>query len=143
LEIKYYENILTADDYLALESKVGDAITSKEQASRAIENQLFSMTAKRGGEVIGSARLVGDGAIYYYINDVWVLPEFQGKGIGTKLVEGLIKHVKATSIRSTSVCICLMSAKGKEGFYEKLGFLQRPHDWEGAGMEMELDIDSE
>lgn len=34
-----------------------------------------------------------------------------------------------------------MIAKGKEGFYEKMGFLRRPHDWEGAGMEIEMKID--
>ena len=30
--------------------------------------------------------------------------------------------------------------KRSEGIYKKLGFIKRPHDWEGAGMEMELDI---
>jgi len=106
-----------------------------------LAHQLYSVTAYLNKEIIGIARLLGDSSIFFYINDVWVLPEYQGKGLGKTLVEWLIKHIKKSCLPGTSVSICLMSAKGKEGFYEKLGFKQRPHDWEGAGMEMELDIE--
>ena len=140
MKIEYKENTLTADEYILFESKMGDPLTTKQQTERSLANQLFSVTATMDNEIVGIARLLGDAAIFYYINDVWVLPKYQGKGIGTKLVEKLIEYVKETSIPGTSVSLCLMSTKGKEGFYKKLGFLQRPHDWEGAGMEMEIDI---
>jgi len=140
MSIEYRENTLTTDEYLRIESMMGDPLTSKEQAERSLAHQLISVTALKDGEIVGIARLLGDSAIYFFIEDVWVLPEYQGQGIGKALVEHLVKYVKDTSIRGTSVSIFLMCAKGKEGFYEKLGFLQRPHDWEGAGMEMELDI---
>lgn len=119
---------------------MGDALTTREQAERSFAHQLFSIAAVRDGELVGIARLIGDEAIYWYINDVWVLPEYQGKGIGSSMVKRLIQYAKETSIPGTSVSLCLMSAKGKEGFYEKLGFLRRPHEWEGAGMEMEIHI---
>ena len=90
-------------------------MTTKEQAERAIANQLFAVTALKDGQIVGIARLLGDGAIYWYINDVWVLP-------------------------GTGVSLCLMCAKSKEGFYEKLGFFRRPCEWEGAGMEMEIEL---
>ena len=135
------ENTLTADDYLLVESKMGESLTSKEQAERSIAHQLYSVTAYLNKEIIGIARLLGDSSIFFYINDVWVLPEYQGKGLGKTLVEWIIRHIKDSCIPGTSVSVCLMSAKRKEGFYEKLGFKQRPHDWEGAGMEMELDIE--
>ena len=141
MNITYRENMLTADEYILFESKMGDAITSKEQAERSLARQLFSVTALKDNEIVGIARLIGDAAIYFYINDVWVLPEYQGKGIGKELVKRLIQHVKETGIPGTSVSLCLMCAKDKEGFYEKLGFLQRPHGWEGAGMEMEMEIE--
>jgi len=141
VNIKYRENMLTADEYIIFESKMGDAVTSKKQAERSLARQLFSVTALKDNEMVGIARLIGDAAIYFYINDVWVLPEYQGKGIGKELVKRLIQHVEKTGIPGTSVSLCLMCAKDKEGFYEKLGFLQRPHNWEGAGMEMEIDIE--
>jgi len=52
----------------------------------------------------------------------------------------LIQYVNENSIKETSVSVFLMSAHGKEGFYEKLGFRCRPHEHEGSGMELELDI---
>lgn len=141
MNIDYKENILTADDYISFERKMGDPLTSKEQAERSLAHQLFSIAALKDNEIVGIARLIGDAAIFWYINDVWVLPEYQGRGIGSNMVKMLIQYVKQNSIPGTSVSLCLMSAKGKEGFYEKLGFFRRPHDWEGAGMEMEIDIE--
>lgn len=48
--------------------------------------------------------------------------------------------MKEASLPGTGVSLCLMCAKGKEGFYEKLGFFRRPCEWEGAGMEMEIEL---
>ena len=138
MNIEYRENALTADEYLMLERQMGEVLTTKEQAERAIANQLFSITAIKDHQIIGIARLLGDGAIYWYVNDVWVLPQYQGMGIGRNMVQKLIQYVKEKSIPGTSVSLCLLSAKGKEGFYEKMGFLRRPHESEGAGMEMEI-----
>jgi hypothetical protein len=56
------------------------------------------------------------------------------------MVNRLVEYVKETSLPGTSVSLCLMCAKGKEGFYEKLGFFRRPCEWEGAGMEMEIEL---
>lgn len=140
MDIQYKENTLTADEYLMFERKMGDPLTTKEQAQRSLAHQLFSITALKDNKIIGIARLLGDAAIFWYINDVWVLPEHQGKGIGSSMVKRLIDYVKETSIPGTSVSLCLMCAKNKEGFYEKMGFLRRPHEWEGSGMEMEIDI---
>ena len=36
---------------------------------------------------------------------------------------------------SYKVKMCLLAAKGKEPFYEKLGFVERPNDRLGAGMD--------
>lgn len=142
MNIDYRANTLISDEYILFERKMGDPETTKEQAERSIAHQLFSITAMNGGEMVGIARLIGDASIYFYINDVWVLPEYQGKGIiGKAMVQMLIMYIRDTAIPGTSVSVCLMCAKGKEGFYEKQGFLRRPHGWEGAGMELELDID--
>ena len=140
MNIEYSNNILTADDYLFFIEKMDEEETTKEQAEITIRNQVFSVTAVKDGEKIGMARLLGDAAIFWLIVDVWVLPEYQGKGIGRAMVERLIRYIKETAPKGYHA-LYLMCAKGKEGFYEKLGFLQRPHDWEGAGMEMELEVE--
>ena len=104
-----------------------------------MDHTLFRVSVFDGKQIVGMARVIGDMGLCYYIKDVVVLPEYQGKGIGSNMVKRLIQYVKEASVSGTSVSLCLMSAKDKEGFYEKLGFFKRPCEWEGAGMEMEID----
>lgn len=141
LDITYNENILTADDIILFQRKMGWTEEPKDQLIKSLSNTLFSVVAKKDDEIIGMGRLLGDAAMYWYINDVFILTEYQGLGIGKEIVKRLVQYAKQNSISGTSVSIYLMSAQGKEGFYEKLGFRSRPHEYEGAGMEMEINIE--
>jgi len=67
-------------------------------------------------------RLVGDGAMYWYLQEIIVAPKFQKQGIGTLIVKHLIDYAKANSLTGTFTTIGGVSAKGKEPFYEKMGF---------------------
>jgi ribosomal protein S18 acetylase RimI-like enzyme len=42
---------------------------------------------------VGMGRLLGDGALFLQLCDVGVHPDHQGKGIGTKIMEALEKHI--------------------------------------------------
>ena len=46
----------------------------------------------------------------------------------------LLQHIYLHTSAGTFTTVGLMAAKGKEGFYEKLGFEARPDDHSGAGM---------
>lgn len=39
-------------------------------------------------ELLGMARVIGDGGLFYYIQDVIFIPEYQRQGIGTQLMDG-------------------------------------------------------
>ena len=54
---------------------------------------LYVVTAWHGSEVIGFARLEGDGRISVEISDVLVKSEYQGQGIGTEMVRRLVEHI--------------------------------------------------
>lgn len=92
------------------------------QVEKALRNGLFHVSAICYGKTVGMGRLVGDGAMYWYLQDIIVLPEYQGKGIGKNIVNRLLKHIKSTAIPGTKIEVGLTSVKGKEPFYEKLGF---------------------
>ena len=85
MNITYLENTLTAQQYLYMERCMCEVITTPAQAERAIACQLYSISAYDGETLVGIARLVGDGAIYWYIQDIWVLPSHQHQGIGSDL----------------------------------------------------------
>jgi GNAT superfamily N-acetyltransferase len=140
-DIIYKEYILTADEFVLFADKMGetDGMT-KEQAEKSLAHHRCCIAALMCDELIGIGRLIGDAAIYWCLVDIWVLPEYQGKGIGKNIVNGLVEYAKNNSIPGTSISVFLMAAHEKEEFYEKCGFLRRPHGWEGAGMEMEIDL---
>jgi len=140
MNLIYKENILTAEDVILFQRKMNWAEDPKAQWEKSLLNTIYSIVAMKDNEIVAMGRLLGDAAIYWYINDVFVLAEYQGCGIGREIVSRLIQYVKENSLSGTEVSICLMCAKGKEAFYEKLGFRTRPHEYEGSGMEMEIVI---
>lgn len=121
-EIQLVDNILQAEDFVRLRIEAGFAEVPVEHARKALQNGLLNVSAIYHGELVGMGRLVGDGAMYWYLQEIIVLPEFQRKGIGTMIVNHLIDYAKANSITGKFTTIGGVSAKGKEPFYQKMGF---------------------
>jgi len=67
------------------------------------------------------------------VMDVIVLPEYQGRGIGKELMKRVMEYLDNLS-RDGGIFVNLMSAQGREGFYEQFGFERRPNDKRGPGM---------
>lgn len=128
------DNVLRAEEFVMLRTKVGLLETPVEQAQKAIDNSLFVVSAVHEGRTIGMGRLVGDGVMYWYLQEIVVLPEYQRQGIGTRIVKRLIRYVEENGIAGTKMTIGLVAAKGKEPFYETLGFTMLPNEVTGAGM---------
>jgi predicted GNAT family N-acyltransferase len=83
-------------------------------------------------EIVGMARVLGDGSLVYYIQDVIVHPNRQRQGISAQMMERVMAYIGSHA--SQNSIIGLMSAYGKESFYEKYGFVKRPTDRLGCGM---------
>ncbi|MDE6208903.1 MAG: GNAT family N-acetyltransferase [Lachnospiraceae bacterium] len=132
LELK--ENALNENIYLSLRECVNWKKLSEHQAKQAIEKSLFNVTAYVDGVPAGMGRVIGDGAVICYIQDLVVLPEYQKMGIGKAIMQRLISYVEGIREEGTEMMLCLMCAKGRESFYEKLGFIARPTDSLGPGM---------
>ena len=133
MKISYEENALTATQFTTLKAAVGRDGYSL-QVEKALTAGLYNIIAKDGDDIVGMGRLVGDGVIYWYVQDVVVKPEYQARGIGKKIMAYLLQHIEKNSLPNTKVSVGLMAAEGKEGFYEKLGFFTRPNETYGAGM---------
>ena len=123
--MRYMENVLCYEDYSKLRESVGWMLFSKEQTQMALMNSLYT--------VIAVGRLIGDG-MYYMIVDIVVQPNYQKQGIGTKIVNMIIEFVDKETPSGGRSSIQLIAEKGKETFYEKIGFKIIPHEFCGSGM---------
>ncbi|MDE6025882.1 MAG: GNAT family N-acetyltransferase [Lachnospiraceae bacterium] len=133
--IHLVENALTVDEQLYLRQKVGWKPISRRQSKLSLENCLFNVKAVDDmGNVVGMGRIVGDGAVISYIQDLIVIPEVQKQGVGSMIIERLIQYVESIREKDTTMMLCLMCAKGREKFYINHGFIPRPTDGLGPGM---------
>ena len=131
--MEYKENVLCFEDYCWLRESVDWLLFSKEHTQEALHNSLYTVTAVDGNQTVGMGRLIGDG-MYYMIVDIVVHPAYQKKGIGMNITNMLVEYVKNRTPIDGRSSIQLIAEKGKEPFYEKLGFKVIPHDFCGAGM---------
>jgi predicted GNAT family N-acyltransferase len=129
-----YTNTMTGEEYNQLRVSVDWRLLSEGQAKRGLENTTFLVVVRDGENAIGMGRVLFDFGYVAYIGDVIVSNEYQGKGIGKSIVESLIRQVLNASESNDMIMFTLGAAKGKEGFYEKLGFNRRPNDYLGCGM---------
>ena len=83
---------------------------------------------------VGMGRIVGDGAVICYIQDLIVIPSYQKKGVGRMIIDRLVKFAKDIKFQDTEIMLDLMCAVGRENFYKKFGFIARPTDKLGPGM---------
>ncbi len=134
LMVTLKKNTLDLETYLNLRRAVGWKQLSKQQARRALDNSLYNVVAYVDEKAVAMGRVVGDGSVICYVQDLIVLPDYQGMKIGTQLINNIIDFVKEIKEPDTEIMLCLMCAKGRERFYEGLGFIARPTDALGPGM---------
>lgn len=128
------EETPTADQFNYLTEMVGWGVTDKELIETAMDNTLYSVCAFDDDKIVGHARLIGDKTMFLYIQDVMVVPELQGKGVGTRLMEYVLKEVNRLKVVNPEIRTYLGASKGKEGFYRKFGFVPRNEADLGDGM---------
>jgi GNAT superfamily N-acetyltransferase len=101
---------------------------SRDVVDRSIDNSLC-FGAYEDGRQVGFARVVTDTATFAHLMDVFVLPEYRGRGFGKELVGAVMAHPDLQGLRKFG----LHTLDG-HGLYEQFGF--RPPDEPGRLMEL-------
>ena len=92
---------------------------------RAIQNSLcFGVYVD--GRQVAFARVVSDRAVFAYLMDVFVLPEFRGRGISKALMRVILAHPELQNLR-----VFLLATADAHGLYSQFGFepLTEPERW--------------
>jgi GNAT superfamily N-acetyltransferase len=129
LDVSIIHHHHTAQEDARLRQANGWPVLDSSVYERAAAHSLFAVSAVVNGEVVGAGRITGDGALWAYIQDMLVLPEYQGRGIGRRLMEELLAFLERTAPKGCN--IALVAAPGKSGFYAKFGFELFPADKPG------------
>lgn len=134
MSIKYKNKIPTPEEFNTLTDAVGWGKRKNSIVKKALENTLYSICVFDNDKLIGYGRIIGDKTIFLYIHDIMVIPEYQGKKIGTEIMNKLLNQIEKYKKINPNIRTYLGASKGKESFYEKFGFISRPNEDLGAGM---------
>ena len=85
----------------------------------AVKNSSYVVTAKVGDKLIGIGRVISDGAITAYFPDLLVHSEWQGKGIGTRIMKILLDVYGEFHNQ-----VLIAEDKKAKEFYKKIGFAE-------------------
>ena len=132
--IQYIEATPTADEFNTLTDSVGWGCTNREIVETALKNTVYSICAYDDNKIIGFGRLIGDTAMFLYIQDIMVLPEYQRQQVGSSIMKYLINKVDEFKKDNLDIRTYLGASKGKDAFYKKFGFVTREEAGLGAGM---------
>ncbi|NQZ81241.1 MAG: GNAT family N-acetyltransferase [Colwellia sp.] len=132
---KEYEisfNSPQVEDFANLRLKIGWGAIDLCLAKQSLDNSLFQVAIYHHEKLIAMGRVVGDGFMYFYIQDVIVDPQYQGKGLGNVIMEQIENYLSKAAVKGST--IGLLAAKGKEEFYRKFKYIERSGEPLGKGM---------
>ncbi len=98
---------------------------TREQIIKGIEQAacfgLYQLNSNGKEQQIGYARVITDYAVFAYLGDVFIVPEFQGKGLGKWLVESVLEAPIFKMVSNW-----LLMTKDAHSLYTQFGF--KPYD---------------
>ena len=124
-EIRLVERAPGIDDYRRLRTATGLSPKSEDAARRGLANTSYGVSLLRRDEVVGMGRIVGDDGCFYFVVDIAVVPELQGRGLGKRIMDALDAWLRANAPASAHVS--LFADGEAKHLYAKYGFAQSDH----------------
>lgn len=86
------------------------------EIERAFRLSTWTLFIFKGDQIVGFGRTIDDGRYYAMLGDIIVDPDFQGNGLGKKIVSTLNGQLENYHF------VTLTAAPGKGDFYKSLGW---------------------
>ncbi len=128
-EFDLVERAPTVPEYRRLRETAGWGEMTDEGLATGLSSSLYACVVLHEGEAVACGRVVGDGGMYFYVQDVIVVPEYHGRGLGAQIMGGVMGYLQR--VARPGAFVGLMAARDAEGFYERYGFGRRPDDRPG------------
>jgi GNAT superfamily N-acetyltransferase len=115
LDISLIVDFLTNRSYWAKDR-------TEEAIRKSIHNSFSFGLYSREGALIGFARVVSDFAVFAWLMDVFILEDYQGKGLGKKLMQEIISHPDLKDVKRWG-----LGTRDAHELYKKFGFTTLLH----------------
>jgi GNAT superfamily N-acetyltransferase len=89
---------------------------ARDTVERSVRHSIC-FGAYEAGRQVGFARVVSDRATYAYVADVFVLESHRGRGVGKRLMDGVVSHPDLQGLRRWN-----LFTRDAHGLYRQYGF---------------------
>lgn len=120
-EVRIIGRVPTAAEYQHLVTTIYGSPVDETGITKRLTT-VYAVVAEVNGEAIGSALLLGDDASFYYVKDVHVHPAWQGKRVGTAMMQEITRWLNEHGKKHALVA--LICRETLEPFYQQFGFAQ-------------------
>lgn len=93
-----------------------------DRLRRSIEHSLTFGVYDDANRQVGFARVVTDTTSVAYMLDVFILPDYQGRGIGSWLVQCILEHPDLVNVKTW-----MLKTHDAHDVYRKFGFRELEH----------------
>lgn len=112
-----YNETVSAKDLSDLREAVGWN-RMEDEYSNPLMTSYYHIAVYEDGKLVGYIDSVSNGVTDAYIQDLMVHPDYQGKGLGTELMNQMIAYLKENRIYIISVVF----EESLKPFYDRFGF---------------------
>lgn len=118
LDLQVIHRFLSEDSYWAKGISF-DAVKKAVENSSLIFGVYQGNPTEKTAMQVGSARIITDFVRIGWIMDVFILPEFRGRGLSKWLMEIITEHPELKEVRKL-----MLSTKDAHGLYTQYGFAE-------------------
>lgn len=108
--------------YRRRRAQVGLSPKSVEAGERGVAGTLFGVSLFDGDRLVGIGRVIGDGGCFFTLVDLAVDREYQGRGLGKRILTALDAWLQANAPASAHVA--LFADGDARHLYAQYGFIE-------------------
>ena len=118
--LKLESSIPNAEEYCDLRRAAGLSPKALVAAQKGLPNTLFGVCMRDAGQLVGMGRIIGDGGCNFEVVDIAVHPDYQRRGLGTRIMQALVDYLEEHAPETAYVS--MIADEGAPALYAKFGF---------------------
>jgi ribosomal protein S18 acetylase RimI-like enzyme len=95
---------------------------SADAAALGLPNTWYGVLVRRGDQVVGMGRVIGDGGCHFQVVDICVLPAHKGRGLGRRIMTALTDELARRA--PSSAYVSLIADGDARRLYAQFGFVE-------------------